>query len=96
MVNKLVFVIFQIKMTESEPAPYDDEEEIQLMDTDGTNLQFDEQFIETKSNTIEKKSIDSSEEKAEKSPSLLIIGVCFSKKINPTEIFSEFLLEKNR
>lgn len=39
-----------------EPVPYDDEEEIQLMDMDGTNLQLEEQVNETNNqNDVEKK-----------------------------------------
>jgi hypothetical protein len=59
----------------SQPAPYDDEEEIQLMDTDETNLQLDEQLIDTNKDD---KQIE--EEEEEKIPSLLVIEVCFIKK----------------
>ncbi len=63
----------------SQPAPYDDEEEIQLMDTDETNLQLDEQLIDTNINeNKDDKQIE--EEEEEKIPSLLVIEVCFIKK----------------
>jgi len=57
----------------SQPAPYDDEEEIQLMDTDETNLQLDEQLIDTNKD-------DKQIEEEEKIPSLLVIEVCFIRK----------------
>jgi hypothetical protein len=63
----------------SQPAPYDDEEEIQLMDTDETNLQLDEQLIDTNINeNKDDKQIE--EEEEEKVPSLLVIEVCFIRK----------------
>jgi len=67
----------------SQPAPYDDEEEIQLMDTDETNLQLDEQLIDTNIHNENKddKQIEEEEEKEEKKiPSLLVIEVCFIRK----------------
>jgi hypothetical protein len=85
MVNVVVFFLFQIKMSVgisglSEPAPYDDEE-IQLMDTDETNLELDEQLINTNTNVGEKNNDEKQIEKEEvKIPSLLVIEVCFIEK----------------
>ena len=58
-------------------APYDDEEEIQLMDMDGNNLQLDEPLIETETNVIEKKTVEEQpRERVEKPPTLVVIQVC--------------------
>ena len=59
-------------MSAAQLAPYDDEEEIQLMDMDGNNLQLEEQLLETNENVIEKKI-----EKEVKQPSVFVIEVCF-------------------
>ncbi len=65
-------------MNVSQLAPYDDEEEIQLMDTDGNNLQLDEQLLNTNENFVEKKNEEEPiEEQEEKKPSILVIEVCF-------------------
>ena len=65
-------------MNVSQLAPYDDEEEIQLMDTDGNNLQLDEQLLDTNENFVEKKNEEEPiEEQEEKKPSILVIEVCF-------------------
>jgi hypothetical protein len=66
----------------SQLAPYDDEDEIQLMDTEETNLQLDEQLIDTNTNVVEKNNDDKQveEEEEEKIPSLLVIEVCFIEK----------------
>jgi hypothetical protein len=66
-----------------QPAPYDDEEEIQLMDTDETNLQLDEQLIDTNTNVVDKNKDEKpieKEEEEEKMPSVLVIEVCFIRK----------------
>ncbi|CAF5028863.1 unnamed protein product, partial [Rotaria socialis] len=63
----------------SQLAPYDDEEEIQLMDTDLTNLQGEEQFVNTTENVVneekqeENNDIDELEKTDDKIPSLLVI-----------------------
>jgi hypothetical protein len=57
-------------------APYDDEEEIQLMDTDGNNLQLEEQSNDTSENVVEEKNDEEPIEKEEKMPSVLVIEVC--------------------
>jgi hypothetical protein len=66
----------------SQLAPYDDEEEIQLMDTDETNLQLDEQLIDTNINVLEKNNDDKQveEKEEEEIPSLIVIEVCFIEK----------------
>jgi len=87
MVNVIFFkYLFQIKMSidiigVSQLAPYDDEEEIQLMDTDETNLQLDEQLIDTNINVLDKNNDDKQVEKEEEEiPSLIVIEVCFIEK----------------
>lgn len=53
----------------SEPAPYrEDEEEIQIMDMDGNNLQLDEPLNETSTvqKTNNQKQMEEEEEKEEK------------------------------
>ncbi|CAF3406091.1 unnamed protein product [Rotaria sp. Silwood1] len=63
----------------SQLAPYDDEEEIQLMDTDETNLQVEEQLINTTTNDAhqetpeENNDNNKTEKEEEKIPSLLVI-----------------------
>ncbi|CAF3366319.1 unnamed protein product [Rotaria socialis] len=63
----------------SQLAPYDDEEEIQLMDTDLTNLQEEEQFVNTTESVVneekqeENNDIDELEKTDDKIPSLLVI-----------------------
>ncbi len=68
----------------SQPAPYDDEEEIQLMDTDETNLQLDEQLIDTNTNihneNKDDKQIEEEEKEEKEIPSLLVIEVCLIRK----------------
>ena len=79
MVKCLFFCFLDIKMSVdiheiSEPTPYDDIEEIQLMDTDGTNLQLDEPLIST--NTVEKNKEEKPIEEEEEVPPVLVIEVC--------------------
>ena len=71
----------------SQLAPYDDEEEIQLMDTDGNNLQLDEPLIDTNTNAVEKDDDNNEEEekpieKEEHPPFLLVIEVCLIEERN--------------
>lgn len=53
-------------------APYDDEEEILLMDTDGNTLQLDEPLIETDTDVVEQPI-----KKVVKTPMILAIEVCW-------------------
>jgi hypothetical protein len=73
----------------SQPEPYDvDEEEIQLMDTDETNLQLEEPTINPTTNVVnEEKQVknnddktieEEEEEENDKIPSLLVIEVCLT------------------
>jgi len=64
----------------SQLAPYDDEEEIQLMDTDGNNLQLEEQLTNTNENVVTKKNDEEPIEKEVKLSSVLVIEVCLIRK----------------
>jgi hypothetical protein len=64
----------------SQLAPYDDEEEIQLMDTDGNNLQLEEQLTDTNENVVQKKNDEEPIEKEVKLSSVLVIEVCLIRK----------------
>ncbi|CAF1193615.1 unnamed protein product [Rotaria sordida] len=63
----------------SQLAPYDDEEEILLMDTDATNLQVEEQLINTTTNDVsqekqeENNDNNKTEKEEDKMPSFLVI-----------------------
>ncbi|CAF3971371.1 unnamed protein product [Rotaria sp. Silwood2] len=63
----------------SQLAPYDDEEEIQLMDTDETNLQVEEQLINTTTSVVneekeqENNDNNQTEKEEDKIPSFLVI-----------------------
>ena len=67
----------------SQLEPYDDEEEIQLMDTDETNLQLEEQEIISTADAVNKHKQEENtdnkteEEEEDKVPSLVVIEVCF-------------------
>lgn len=70
----------------AELAPYDDEE-IQLMDTDLTNLQEEEKLLNTSTNTNdqekqreENKDNNEDVKQNDKIPSLLVIEVCIYRK----------------
>ncbi|CAF1386146.1 unnamed protein product [Adineta steineri] len=61
-------------LTTSQPEPYDLEEEIQLMDTDETNLQVEEQSTVPAIDVVQKqKQQENTDDKLEEVPSLVVI-----------------------
>jgi len=66
-------------ITASQLEPYNDEEEIQLMDTDQTNLQLDEPSLVPPTDVVHEQKTDyqTDEEKDKVVPSLLVIEVGF-------------------
>ena len=71
-------------------APYDEDEEILLMDTDGNTLQLDEPLIDTDINEVENFTEEKPNKKVVKSPMLSSIEVCGIKGGNYFESSFDF------